>query len=115
MRRELRTGCTGGAEAGDPADPVPRPGEVLIKVAAAGINGPDLYQRRGLHPAPPGVTDIPGLEVSGTIVTLAHVRPVSRANRLDRTVHADLFARARDEASALFITARRVGSQGHPW
>jgi putative PIG3 family NAD(P)H quinone oxidoreductase len=50
--------------------PTPVPGEVLIKVAAAGINGPDLYQRRGLYPAPPGVTDIPGLEVSGTIVGL---------------------------------------------
>jgi NADPH2:quinone reductase len=52
--------------------PVPRPaaGEVLVKVAAAGINGPDVYQRRGLYPAPPGVTDIPGLEISGTIVAV---------------------------------------------
>jgi NADPH2:quinone reductase len=50
--------------------PAPGPGEVLIKVAAAGINGPDVYQRKGLYPAPPGVTDIPGLEVSGTIVAL---------------------------------------------
>lgn len=52
--------------------PTPRPaaGEVLIRVLGAGINGPDIYQRRGLYPAPPGVTDIPGLEVSGTIVAL---------------------------------------------
>lgn len=50
--------------------PVPGPEEVLIKVAAAGINGPDVYQRRGLYPAPPGVTDIPGLDVSGTIAAL---------------------------------------------
>ena len=50
--------------------PTPGPGELLIKVAAAGINGPDIYQRKGLYPAPPGVTDIPGLEVSGTIVAL---------------------------------------------
>lgn len=50
--------------------PAPGPGEVLIRVAAAGINGPDVYQRRGLYPAPPGATDIPGLEVSGTIVAL---------------------------------------------
>ena len=42
--------------------------EVLIKVTAAGINGPDVYQRRGLYPAPPGLTDIPGLEASGIIV-----------------------------------------------
>jgi putative PIG3 family NAD(P)H quinone oxidoreductase len=63
----------GGPEVLKPATrPTPAPGlgEVLIKVAAAGINGPDLYQRRGLYPAPPGVTDIPGLEVSGTIVAV---------------------------------------------
>ncbi len=52
--------------------PMPRPaaGEVLIRVAAAGVNGPDIYQRKGFYPAPPGVTDIPGLEVSGTIAAL---------------------------------------------
>lgn len=52
--------------------PTPRPaeGEVLIQVTAAGVNGPDIYQRKGFYPAPPGVTDIPGLEVSGTIVAL---------------------------------------------
>ena len=63
----------GGPEVLKPATrptAAPGPGEVLIKVAAAGINGPDLYQRRGLYPAPPGVTDIPGLEISGTIVAL---------------------------------------------
>ena len=63
----------GGPEVLKPTTrPTPRPdrGEVLIRVAAAGINGPDVYQRRGLYPAPPGVTDIPGLEVSGTIVAL---------------------------------------------
>lgn len=51
--------------------PEPGPGEVLIRVAAAGINGPDLFQRRGLYPAPPGASDIPGLEVAGTIVRVA--------------------------------------------
>lgn len=50
--------------------PEPAPGEVLLRVAAAGINGPDVYQREGLYPAPPGVTDIPGLEVAGTVVAL---------------------------------------------
>ena len=50
--------------------PAPGPGEVLIKVAAAGINGPDVYQRRGLYPPTPGATDIPGLELSGTIVAM---------------------------------------------
>jgi len=48
--------------------PEPGPGEVLLRVAAAGINGPDIYQRKGFYPAPPGVTDIPGLEVSGRVV-----------------------------------------------
>ena len=52
--------------------PVPRPGvgEVLIRVVAAGVNRPDILQRRGLYPAPPGVTDIPGLEVAGYIAAL---------------------------------------------
>jgi len=52
--------------------PVPQPGngEVLIKVAAAGVNRPDVLQRLGLYPMPPGVTDIPGLEVAGTIAAL---------------------------------------------
>ena len=47
--------------------PAPASGEVLIKVAAAGVNRPDIFQRLGKYPPPPGVTDIPGLEVSGTI------------------------------------------------
>lgn len=52
--------------------PVPelQAGEVLIKVAAAGVNGPDLFQRRGAYPPPPGASDLPGLEVSGTVVAV---------------------------------------------
>src|ERR1700749_637073 len=50
--------------------PVPGYGEVLIKVAAAGVNGADLSQARGRYPVPPGATDILGLEVSGTITAL---------------------------------------------
>jgi len=50
--------------------PVPQAGEVLIKVAAAGVNRPDASQRRGGYPPPPGASDIPGLEVAGTIVEL---------------------------------------------
>ena len=49
-------------------DPVPGAGEVLIEVAAAGVNRPDVMQRRGLYPPPPGASDIPGLEVAGRIV-----------------------------------------------
>ena len=48
-------------------DPVPGPGEVLIEVAAAGVNRADLLQRRGRYAPPPGTTDIPGLECSGVI------------------------------------------------
>jgi putative PIG3 family NAD(P)H quinone oxidoreductase len=51
-------------------DPVPARGEVLIRVAAAGVNRPDVMQRRGAYPPPPGASDIPGLEVSGTIAAL---------------------------------------------
>jgi len=47
--------------------PVPGPGEVLIKVVAAGVNRPDVVQRYGKYPPPPGASDIPGLEVSGHI------------------------------------------------
>jgi NADPH2:quinone reductase len=47
--------------------PSPAPGEVLVRVAAAGVNRPDVMQRMGHYPPPPGVTDIPGLEVAGVI------------------------------------------------
>jgi NADPH:quinone reductase len=50
--------------------PVPRTGEVLIKVAAAGINRPDVLQRQGGYPPPPGASDVPGLEIAGEIVAL---------------------------------------------
>jgi putative PIG3 family NAD(P)H quinone oxidoreductase len=50
--------------------PVPGKGEVLIKIAAAGVNRPDVLQRQGNYPAPAGVTDILGLEVAGTIAGL---------------------------------------------
>src|SRR5258705_6690503 len=50
--------------------PVPAADEVLIRVAAAGINRPDVFQRRGRYAPPPGASDIPGLEVSGVIEAL---------------------------------------------
>ncbi len=50
--------------------PTPQPGtnEMLIRVAAAGVNRPDVLQRKGVYPPPPGASDIPGLEVAGTVV-----------------------------------------------
>jgi len=52
------------------AVPAPKAGEVLIKVATTGVNGPDMMQRKGLYPAPPGASDLLGLEVSGEIVAV---------------------------------------------
>src|SRR5262245_29355135 len=67
--------CIGISKPGEPEVlvPVERPtpspgtGEILIKVAAAGVNRPDVMQRRGKYPPPPGASDIPGLEVAGTV------------------------------------------------
>ena len=50
--------------------PTPNSGEVLIKVAAAGVNRPDVIQRKGFYPPPPGAPSIPGLEIAGEIVAL---------------------------------------------
>ena len=52
---------------------LPRPGygEVLIKVAAAGVNRPDIMQRMGLYPPPDGASDLPGLEVAGEIAEIS--------------------------------------------
>ena len=50
--------------------PEPGPGEVLVAVEAAGVNRPDVMQRRGLYPPPPGASDIPGLEIAGTVASL---------------------------------------------
>ena len=63
----------GGPDVLKPADrpkPSPGSGEVLIEVAAAGVNRPDVMQRQGKYPPPPGASDIPGLEVAGTVVAL---------------------------------------------
>src|SRR6185369_14152311 len=63
----------GGPEVLVPEErPVPSPaaGEILVKVAAAGVNRPDVMQRQGLYPPPAGTTDIPGLEIAGEVVAL---------------------------------------------
>src|SRR5689334_24677580 len=51
-------------------DPVPGSGEVLIEVAAAGVNRPDVMQRQGSYPPPAGASDIPGLEIAGKVVAV---------------------------------------------
>lgn len=50
--------------------PVPGQGEILVRVRAAGVNRPDVMQRKGLYPAPPGASDLPGLEVAGEVAAL---------------------------------------------
>ena len=50
--------------------PMPAPGEILIRVEAAGVSRPDSMQRRGQHPPPPGASDVPGLEVAGTVAAV---------------------------------------------
>ena len=60
----------GGPDVLVPAErpqPAAGPGEILVKVAAAGVNRPDVMQRKGAYPPPPGASDIPGLEVAGTV------------------------------------------------
>lgn len=52
------------------AVPEPGEGEILIRVAAAGVNRPDVLQRKGAYPAPPGASDLPGLEVSGEVAAV---------------------------------------------
>ena len=68
---EIKT--PGGPEVLIPATrPVPQPkaGELLIKVAATGVNRPDLAQRAGHYPPPPGASDLPGLEAAGTVAAI---------------------------------------------
>lgn len=77
----------GGPEVLVPAQrPVPTPGkrEVLIKILAAGVNGPDVLQRKGLYDPPAGASDIPGLEVAGEIVALG--QEASRFNIGDKVM-----------------------------
>lgn len=85
--RAIEIASPGGPEVLRPLDlpvPLPGPGEVLIRVAAAGINAPDLQQRRGRYDPPPGASPLPGLEVSGKVV--AHGPGAGRHATGDRVV-----------------------------
>jgi len=71
--RAIEISASGGPDVLRPVerpDPVPREGEVLIRVGAAGVNRPDVMQRKGLYPPPESASDLPGLEVAGEIVAL---------------------------------------------
>jgi NADPH2:quinone reductase len=56
----------------DRSTPVPGPSDVLVRVEAIGVNRPDVLQRLGKHPPPPGASDIPGLEVAGTVASIGN-------------------------------------------
>jgi NADPH2:quinone reductase len=83
--------------------PVPEPGtgEVLIRVAAAGVNRPDVLQRRGVYPPPAGITDIPGLEVAGEVVRVG-------AGVTDPAVGARVCALVAGGGYAQYVTAPAV-------
>ena len=63
------------------AVPAPGPDEILIKVAAAGVNRPDVAQRSGSYPPPPGASDLPGLEVAGEVVAVGSRCQKAQARR----------------------------------
>ena len=64
------TGVNGALHAGSRPVPMPAAGEILIRVEAIGVSRPDSMQRRGQHPPPPGASDVPGLEVAGTVAAV---------------------------------------------
>ncbi|MFL6720226.1 MAG: NAD(P)H-quinone oxidoreductase [Sphingomonas sp.] len=68
--RALVADGEGGLKLVERPVPQPGPGEALVRVAAAGVNRPDILQRRGMYPPPPGAPDILGLELAGTVVTV---------------------------------------------
>lgn len=81
----IEISAPGGPETLVPAErptPEPEAGEVLVRVEAAGVNRPDIMQRLGKYPPPPGASDIPGLEIAGTVVAAG--RGVHRWREGDR-------------------------------
>ncbi len=75
------------------AVPAPKPNEILIKVAAAGVNRPDVVQRSGNYPPPPDASDLPGLEVAGEVVALgSSVKAFKPGDRVCALVHGGGYA-----------------------
>ena len=71
--RAIEIAKPGGPEVLTPAEralPQPKPHEILVKVAAAGVNRPDILQRMGLYAVPPDASDLPGLEIAGTVAAI---------------------------------------------
>ena len=86
--------------------PVPGAGEVLVRVMAAGVNRPDVMQRKGLYPPPPGASDIPGLEIAGEVVALgpdAQESELAVGDRVCALVSGGGYAQYCTAASALCL------------
>jgi NADPH2:quinone reductase len=94
--RVVEVSKPGGPEALVPAErplPAPKAGEVLIKVAAAGVNRPDVLQRMGLYPVPPGASDLPGLEVAGEVAAVGpSVKAYKVGDKVCALVHGGGYA-----------------------
>jgi NADPH2:quinone reductase len=84
--------------------PTPKPSEILVKVAAAGVNRPDVLQRMGLYAVPPDASDLPGLEIAGEVVALgAQVKNTKLGDKVCALVHGGGYAEycATPEVTAL--------------
>jgi NADPH:quinone reductase len=96
MMRAVEISTPGGPEVLKLAQrpvPTPKPGEILIKVAAAGVNRPDVLQRTGNYPVPPDASDLPGLEVAGEVAALgAGVKSWKVGDKVCALVHGGGYA-----------------------
>jgi NADPH:quinone reductase len=86
----------GGPEVLQPTEralPAPKPNEILVKVAAAGVNRPDVLQRSGHYPVPPGASDLPGLEIAGEVIAVgSEARLWKPGDRVCALVHGGGYA-----------------------
>src|SRR6202040_1575231 len=92
--------------------PMPKPGEdeVLIRVEAAGVNRPDVMQRQGRYPPPPGASDLPGLEIAGEVVALGSaVRTLRLGDKVTALLSGGGYAQFAVASSALCLL------HGHVW
>ena len=94
--RAVEISKPGGPEvlkAGERPLPQPKPNEILVKVAAAGVNRPDVLQRMGLYAVPPDASDLPGLEIAGTVAAVgANVKMWKAGDQVCALVHGGGYA-----------------------
>ena len=94
--RAVEIAKPGGPEVLQPVErslPSPKPGEILVKVAAAGVNRPDVLQRMGLYAVPPDASDLPGLEIAGEVVSIgSQVKSTKVGDKVCALVHGGGYA-----------------------